>query len=357
MPVNSNLVTPEITPVAPSVSGVSPTSGPVLGGETITVTGSGFGSGMGVTLGGTAVTPLAIKPGSFQFVAPAKAGGYQALVVSNAVGSSVANPASGLSYTGLGSYVALTPFRILDTRAATCMQCGSGGLGAGQTRTVQITGVSGLRVGPDVIPNNATAVVLNVTAVGSSTNSLLTVFPTGIPRPTASNLNFGKGGAIANLVTVRFGQTGPSDSNREVNIFNALGNVDVVADVEGYFAPQAASNPSGEFHSISPLRVCDTRAGLARNTCNQGRLSDNLLGPAEAVKVNVTGVPSGVSGAPGSIPGDGSAGAVVLNLTAVAGTKSTFMSVYPTDSNGNCSTSVGASNINVGPGQKLRLTG
>ena len=45
---------------APVVTGVSPTSGPVAGGETVTVTGSGFTNATGVSFGAVAATNLAV---------------------------------------------------------------------------------------------------------------------------------------------------------------------------------------------------------------------------------------------------------------------------------------------------------
>jgi hypothetical protein len=66
------------------------------------------------------------------------------------------------------------------------------------------------------------------------------------------------------------------------------------------------------------------------------------------------GIPSGKSGSPASIPSDGSAGAAVLNLTAVAGTQATWLSVFPTQSNGTCLTGQpGSSTINVSAGGVL----
>jgi hypothetical protein len=152
-------------------------------------------------------------------------------------------------------------------------------------------------------------------------------------------------------VTVALGQNGASDSNREINIFNALGSVDVVADVQGYFAPQSATSPIGEFHPIEPLRVCDTRAHLTANPCNgNGRgVSDSTIGAGGVHKVNV----AAVTGLGGSIPGDGTARAAVLNLTAVSGSAATYLSVFPTDAQGNCTIPGGGtaprfSNLNVG---------
>jgi hypothetical protein len=284
---------------------------------------------------------------------PAETAGYDQVQVTNLAGASALTTAAGYIYSSLGSYVPLTPFRILDTRSGLCGVHWCPALGAGQTLALQITGYTDARTGESV-PATATAVVLNVLAVNGSSSSLLTVSPSGTGRPLASNLNFGAHVNTANLVTVALGQNGTSDSQREVNLYNALGTVNVVVDVEGFFLPQAASNPAGEFHAIAPLRVCDTRAREPANGCNLGHSTDNQIGPGQVLKVKVSGTPSGVGGSPASIPSDGSAGAAVLNLTAVAATQATWLSVFPTQSDGTCPTSVPASStINVSAGAVL----
>jgi hypothetical protein len=101
---------------------------------------------------------------------------------------------------------------------------------------------------------------------------------------------------------------------------------------------------------MSPLRVCDTRAGQAANTCNQGTGIGHRLGANSVVKVNVSGIPPGVSGSPSSIPNDGTAQAAVLNLTAIAGTLPTYLSIFPPFADGSCPTSSTTSNINVSGG-------
>ncbi len=271
-------------------------------------------------------------------------------MVTTSLGVSTPTVSAGYLYSGLGSYVPLTPFRILDTRSGLCGAHTCHSLGPGQTLTLQVTGYTDARTSASV-PADATAVVLNMLAVNGSSSSLLTVYPNGVGRPLASNLNFRAHVNTANLVTVALGQNGASDNQREVEIYNALGTLNIVADVEGYFAPQSASNPAGEFHAIAPLRVCDTRAGQPANGCNEGHTTDNRLVQGQVLKVNVSGVPSGVGGSPANIPADGTAGAAVLNLTAVAGSLPTFLSVFPTQSNGTCATGQpSSSSINVAAG-------
>lgn len=339
-----------VVPPYPVVASLAPAAGPSTGGQVVAVTGTGFAPSMTVTLAGTAVTPSGITTTSFNITTPAHAAGYNFLKVATSKGSSTLGGNSGYVFTALASYVAVTPFRILDTRARTCVQCGAGGLLANQTRTLQITGVTGLKGGTDQVPVTATAIVMNVTAVSSSTGGLLTIYPAGTALPRASNLNFSAGTATPNLVTVTLGQTNAASPNWAVNIFNPIGSLNVVADVEGYFASNASGDPAGEFHSMSPLRVCDTRASQPANVCNQG--GGHRLGPNSVVKVNVSGIPSGVSAAPSSIPSDGTAQAAVLNLTAIGGTLPTYLSVFPALANGSCPATSTTSTINISSGAR-----
>ena len=226
----------------------------------------------------------------------------------DSLGSSAETPASLYTYIGLSNYQPLSPFRILDTRSGSCVQCTGGALGPGAIRKLQITGVLG-----DRVPTGTTAVVLNVTAVADTASSLLTVFPDGTTRPNASNLNFAAGAVIPNLVTVTLGTDGA------VDIYNALGKVNVIADVEGFFQPELSSVMAGEFHPIAPIRMCDTRTACRGNVA---------LRAERPIVVNVTGT--------GGIPSNGSAEAAVLNLTGVAGTAATYLSVFPTNASGGC---------------------
>ena len=291
----------------PIIRSVTPASGPLAGGQVITVAGTGFASGMAVLIGGIAVTPTNVSYATFTLTTPAEAAGAVDVQVSTAGGMSA--PAAGDRYVYIApaNYMPINPFRIFDTR-------GGAPIGPNTNRTVQITGV-----GTTPIPSAAVAVVLNVTEVDDSANSLLTVYPAGTPKPNASNLNFNAGTVTPNLVTVTLG------TNGGVVIYNAAGTVNVVADVEGYFEPPASPTPDGEFHPISPVRVCDTRS-TTRGT-SACKTHGALLGGTPMLVTVTTG---------GQLPGGGLAAAAVLNVTGVAGSASTYVSVYPTASNGAC---------------------
>jgi hypothetical protein len=57
----------------------------------------------------------------------------------------------------------------------------------------------------------------------------VTVFPSGLERPVASNLNAVAGQVVPNMVIARLGPDGAAA------IYNNSGTVDLVADVMGYF--------------------------------------------------------------------------------------------------------------------------
>ncbi|TMD71527.1 MAG: hypothetical protein E6I81_10325, partial [Chloroflexi bacterium] len=52
------------------------------------------------------------------------------------------------------------------------------------------------------------AVVMNVTATNTSSAGFFTVYPTGVTRPLASNLNWAAGVTVPNRVIVPVGSTG-----------------------------------------------------------------------------------------------------------------------------------------------------
>jgi hypothetical protein len=138
--------------------------------------------------------------------------------------------ASSPAATG-ATYVALTPTRICDTRAAgsgiAANQCngngtGTGTLGTAGSMTVQVSGLAG-------IPSGASAMVANVTVTDTSAPSFLTVWPDGTTQPNASDLNWVGGETVPNLVVVKLGSDGAVDA------YNLSGSTDVVIDVQGYY--------------------------------------------------------------------------------------------------------------------------
>jgi hypothetical protein len=160
---------------------------------------------------------------------------------------------------------------------------------------LKVAGVGG------VPSTGATAVVMNVTAVKSTTVSHLTVFPDGQALPNVSNLNYAAGQIVANLVIVPL-------VDGTVDLRNSQGSIDLVADVTGYFASTGSA-----FHPADPVRLLDTRAGIG--------VPLGAVGPGQTILLadilGANGVPmSGVT-------------AVVLNVTVTQPTALSFLTVYP----------------------------
>jgi hypothetical protein len=118
-------------------------------------------------------------------------------------------------------YHPLAPARVLDTRFGNGAPTAP--LAPGTSMSLQVTGRGG------VPATGVTAVIMNVIAVAPAGGGFLTVWPAGEPLPGASNINFGPGQTVPNLVVAKVGAGG------KVNIYNAGGSTHVVADVAGWY--------------------------------------------------------------------------------------------------------------------------
>ena len=126
------------------------------------------------------------------------------------------------------AFIPITPCRLFDTRPAPS-QVGprSAPLGPHEIYTVQVTGTTG----NCIIPADASAVAMNVTTVGGTGASYLTVWPADAAQPLASNLNWVPGSPpTPNKVDVKLSATGA------ISLYNDVGTVAVLADVVGYYA-------------------------------------------------------------------------------------------------------------------------
>jgi hypothetical protein len=237
------------------------------------------------------------------------------VTATNAIGPSPPSAPSNSVVPGRGAYHALPPMRILDTRT------GTGPLGAGGSLNAQITAHGGVPAA------GVSAVVLNVTATDTTTGGYLTVYPAGVPRPLASNLNWVAGQTVPNLVEVALGVNG------QVTVYNGAGSADVILDVAGYVATPTATPPAaGLYNPVVPYRVLDTRIGLAAPKAQ--------VCAGQTISVQITGTPI--------IPSSGVA-AVVLNVTATNTVVApSALTVYPTGAPRPL-----ASNLNFVPGQTV----
>jgi hypothetical protein len=191
--------------------------------------------------------------------------GVAALSVAVPSGQAVAEQAPAAAEAG-SSYTAVDPVRVLDTRDS--MSVGPRG------------GVSFNLEGH--VPAGTTAVVLNVTAVSPTAATFITAHDRWAPRPGVSNLNVRPLEVRSNEATVVVDDTRPW-----VTLYNHNGNVNLVADLVGYYS----TGEGGYFNAVAPQRLFDTRthdtripAGGVISAPLDGRVPAN----ASAVVVNVT---------------------------------------------------------------------
>jgi hypothetical protein len=213
-----------------------------------------------------------------------------------------------------GGLAPLTPARLMDTRS----NLGANGpVAANGTVSLAVLGHGG------VPASGVGAVVLNVTVTSPAAPGFITVFPDGVAKPLASNLNFIPGQTVPNAVVA------PVGANGKVDFFNgSTGTVQLIADVSGWFA--SGSPGPGGLTPLTPARLMDTRSNLGAN------------GPVAAngtVSLPVVGH--------GGVPASG-VGAVVLNVTVTSPTAPGFITVFPDGV-----AKPLASNLNFIPGQTV----
>lgn len=211
--------------------------------------------------------------------------------------------------SGFGDYHAVTPERLLDTREAIGVPRARR-IGPGETITVDVAGRGGL---PE---DGVLAVTMNATVTEPTGSGFIKVWPTGVPFPEVSNLNYVGNQTVANSVTVTVGPDG------NLQLFNSdAAAAHVVLDITGYYSNSDGSRGAQYVSHGLPQRLLDSRTDP--NPAKQ------RLGPRQFVDVVV---PSGQSAGPYlGVKGDRVATAAVLSVTAVGGTASSFLSVYPSD--------------------------
>lgn len=192
-----------------------------------------------------------------------------------AIGAAVAVTlgAGGLATVGAGTtqsvFVPVSPQRVLDTRINLGL---SGPMVSTQNRTLDVTGTIQIVATGDrkttasIVPDGATAIVANLTAVGATDRGYVSIRPgdvTGVP--STSNLNItSPGGVFPNSVTVQLPTSG-SQAGR-VGLYFASpqsgATTHLLLDIVGYYVagsgvpgpegPQGPKGPTGATGATGP---------------------------------------------------------------------------------------------------------
>ncbi len=198
---------------APTVASISPSSGPPTGGTSITIIGTGFVSGVTVTIGGTAATGVIVaSPTSITAVTPVGTAGLQNVVITTPGGS--ATLAGGFTYVAAVSGggpgggggpppITLTPTQTPTPTPTPVSGTGSAYVGGIITTTGVFTQPATLQSSNGIATVNiaaGTSGTLNGAPLGKITVALQATPP---PPPTISNVigvayDFGPNGAVFN---------------------------------------------------------------------------------------------------------------------------------------------------------------
>jgi hypothetical protein len=178
--------------------------------------------------------------------------------------------------------VALDPSRLLDTREAAAK------IGGGVVFEVAVDGHG--------IPDDATAVLVNVTVTEPETDGFITAYACDAPLPVTSNVNFLAGATVPNSAVVRLSAAGTV-------CFFTESVTHLVVDVNGAFSPTTTGVP---LHT-RPERLLDTREGGI------------MVGEAIPQVIDLSGIGAVADGA----------SAVTLNVTVADPRGDGFTTVYP----------------------------
>jgi hypothetical protein len=231
--------------------------------------------------------------------------------------SSTTSAAAVVAPRAAGSYVALTPLRLLDTRISLGA---SGPVAAGRSIALSVLGRGG------VPASGVAAVALTVTVTEPAVAGYVTVYPSGAARPSTSSIVFSAGQTMAKTVIV------PVGANGRVQLFfgAASGSVQIIADGAGFYV-SGSPTAAGTFQALPAHRILDTRVGIGGPRASLQALATRAL-----TVVGANGVPrTGVR-------------AVVLDVTVTGPTANGYLTVYP-----NGQPRPNTSSVNFVPGQTV----
>jgi hypothetical protein len=210
----------------PTVTSVSPNTGPVAGGTAVTLTGANFASGATVTFGGTAATNVVVTNSTtITATTPAHAAGSVAVTVTNSNGLS-GNLATGFTYvaqptvTGVSPNSGTTAGGTAVTITGTNFVAGAG-VTFGGTAATNVAVLNSTTITATTPAGSAGAVTVTVTVSGQS-GSLANGY-TYVVAPTVTSVSPNNGPAAGGTsvtitgtnfaagATVTFGGTGATN--------------------------------------------------------------------------------------------------------------------------------------------------
>jgi len=172
--------------VGPTVSGLSPSTGPAAGGTLVTISGTGFTGTVLVDFGGTMVTPTVLSSTTLTVISPAHAAGVVSVLVTTSNGTSPDTSADDFTYAAA------------STVNVTSLSPANGPVAGGTVVTITGTGFTGTVLvnfgGTTVTPTVVNSTTLTVTSPAHAAgvvDVLVTTSAGTSPNTTADDFTYG----------------------------------------------------------------------------------------------------------------------------------------------------------------------
>ncbi|MFI1963269.1 beta strand repeat-containing protein [Streptomyces pathocidini] len=316
---------------APVITSLSPSSGPTSGGNTVTITGTGFTSATAVSFGGTPATFIVNSATQITATAPAHAAGAVNVTVTGPGGTSNAVP---YTYVGAPTITSVVP--------------NTGPLAGGNTVTITGTGFTGataVTFGPNPATSFTIVSPTQITATAPAGTGTVNVTVTG-PGGTSNAVPYTYVGAPT--ITSVVPNTGPLTGGNTVTITGT--------GFTGATAVTFGPNPATSFTVVSPTQIT---AVVPAGTGTVNVTVTTPGGTSNAVPYTYVAAPTITSISPASGPtsggnivtitGTGFTGATAVNFGPNPATSFTIDS--PTQITATAPAGTGTVNVTVtGPG-------
>ncbi|MCE9563947.1 MAG: IPT/TIG domain-containing protein, partial [Planctomycetes bacterium] len=278
---------------APTVTAVSPNSGPLTGGTSITITGTNFTGATAVTVGGVAATSVVVvNATTITATTPAHAAGLVDVTVTTPSGTSPTSAADKFTYSTVPSVTAVSP----STGPST------GGTSITITGT-NFTGTTGVTVGgvaaTGVVVVNATTITATTPAHAVGLVDVIVTTPNGTSAITAAD-NFTY--VVAPTVTAVSPNIGPIAGGTAITITGTNFTGATVVTVGGVAATSVVVVSATSITAVTPAHaaglvdVIVTTPGGPSATSAADKFNYDSTGPTVTI-----GTPSAATTATGPV--------------------------------------------------------
>ncbi|MCL5670043.1 MAG: IPT/TIG domain-containing protein [Acidobacteria bacterium] len=339
---------------SPTISGVSPSSGPTTGGTAVTVDGTNFASGATVSFGGAAASGVSfVSSTQLKATTPAHAAGAVSVTVTNPAGGS-ATSASAFTYTtstsptvssvspNSGPVGGGTAVTITGTNFASGATISFGGIPASN-----VSFVSSTQLKATTPAHAAGAVNVAVTNPNGSSAALSNGFTYGSSTPTVSSVSPISGPAAGGTTIAITG------TNFQSGASVSIGGVAATSIKVTNSTTIQAMTPA---HSYGKVSVTVTNSGGQSATLSSGFTYHSVTltwDPPTSTSVSITGYnvyrSQAAAGPFAKINGSSAVTGTSYTDTTVQGGTTYYYEVTSVDSNGTESSPNGPIQVTTGP--------